>query len=111
MRTYVYLLDLKPEENIIEEYRRYHENVWPEVPAKLKEIGIISNKIYILGNRLVSILTVEDSFDPQNDLLKCTEDLKCKGWDEIMRTFQQRVPGARVDEWWALMEEIYSYQG
>ena len=105
------LSDLKPEENIIEEYRRYHESVWPEVPVKLKKIGIISNKIYILGNRLVSILTVEDWFDPQNDLLKYTEDLKCKEWDELMCTFQQRVPGAKDDEWWALMEEIFSYQG
>lgn len=106
MKSYVYMLDLKPDDRLIQEYKDHHQHVWPEVPAKLKEFGIISSKIYLLGTRLVNIMTVEDSFDPHNDFLRYTEDPKCKEWDDLMRNYQLKSPGAKDGEWWALMEEV-----
>ena len=28
-------------------------------------------------------------------------------WDELMRGFQEPVPGAKPGEWWAGMEEVF----
>ena len=32
---------------------------------------------------------------------------RCKQWDELMQTFQEKIPEAGEDEWWALMEPVY----
>ena len=30
-----------------------------------------------------------------------------KEWDALMRQFQEPVPGASPDDWWAAMEEVF----
>lgn len=110
LKTYVYLLDLIDDPLRIEKYLQHHKNVGPRIPEKLKELGVLSNRILRLKNRLVCVLTVADSFDPQTDLAKYTQDQVCKKWDDLMKQFQQKAPGAQPDEWWALAEEIYSFE-
>ena len=109
LKTYVYLLDLIDDPLQIEKYLLQHKNVWAQIPKKLKELGVLSNRIFRLKYRLVCVLTVADSFNPQIDLAKYTQDKVCKKWDDLMKQFQKKAPGARPDEWWALAEEIYSF--
>ena len=46
-------LNLKDDPNVIEQYKTYHRNVWPEVLDSLREMGITGMDIYLLGNRPV----------------------------------------------------------
>lgn len=109
MKRYVYLLDLKPDEHLKEQYLSHHQKVWSCIPKRLKEIGIVSNQIYRCGNRLVNLIETVDEFNPAEDLAAYANDPECREWDLLMRTFQQKVPGAAEDEWWALCEKIYDY--
>ena len=109
MKRYVYLLDLKDDAKLQEEYLKHHQNVWACVERRLGEIGLLKNSIYRCGSRLVNVLETVDSFDPQKDLTAYAEDPECRRWDDLMRTFQQKVPAAKEGEWWALCGEVYDY--
>ena len=107
MKRYVYLLDLKPDPVLQQQYLEYHRNVWSCIPRRLAELGIHESAIYRCGNRLVNVLTVGDDFDPEKDLARYAEDEECAAWDALMRGFQQRVQGTKDGEWWALCERVY----
>jgi L-rhamnose mutarotase len=60
--TLLLALDLKDDSQLIVEYKRHHERVWPEVTAGLKRSGVQDAEIYLLGTRLFMILEVDDNF-------------------------------------------------
>ena len=107
MKRYVYALDLKDDPALMERYLAHHRAVWPEVIAAVRRIGVVHDTIYQLGTRLVMILEADDDFDPARDLQKYAEDPRAREWDELMRTFQQPVPGAPPDDWWGLMTNVF----
>ena len=51
VKRYCRTLDLRNDPELIAEYRRRHsrENIWPEVMAGIREVGILEMEIYILG--------------------------------------------------------------
>ena len=104
MKTFVYTLDLKDDPDLIARYKQYHRAVWPEVIEGIQKIGLLQNRIYLLGNRLVMVLETEDTFDPDHDLDRYTGDPRAKEWDELMKTFQQPLPWAKPGEFWMRME-------
>jgi len=103
---FVYLLDLKDDEEKIRCYLKRHKEVEPAVPQKLKELGVLHNRVCRLGTRLVNVLITEDSFCSE-DLAKYTEDAACKKWDDEMTTYQQKAPCAAEGEWWAPAETVF----
>ena len=48
-RRFCFPLDLKDDPALIDEYRKYHENTWPEITQSLKGCGIEDLEIYLLG--------------------------------------------------------------
>jgi L-rhamnose mutarotase len=61
-RRYCFALDLKDDPQLIAEYKRYHEKIWPEITASIKEAGIEDLEIYLLGTRLFMIMEVNENF-------------------------------------------------
>jgi L-rhamnose mutarotase len=107
----VYTINLRADPQMIEEYKKYHRNVWDDVIEGMKDIGIKSCRIFLLGNRLVNIMEVDDEFDPDNDLKNYYKVRpKAEEWDKLMATYQIPVPEARKYEWWALMEQVFEFK-
>ncbi len=101
-------LNLKDDPDVIEQYKAYHRDVWPEVLDSLREVGITQMDIYLLGNRLFMAIETVDDFDPAHDFPRHLEmHPRCREWDVLMRNFQERVPEAKPDEWWATMEQVF----
>ena len=101
-------LNLKDDPDIIEQYKTYHRNVWPEVLDSLREVGITQMDIYLIGNRLFMAIDTVDDFDPVHDFPRHLEmHPRCREWDVLMRNFQERVPEAKPGEWWATMEKVF----
>ena len=61
-------LNLKDDPEVIEKYKTYHRNVWPEVLDSLHEVGITGMDIYLLGNRLFMVIETVGDFDPRTRL-------------------------------------------
>ena len=108
MKCFAQALDLIDDPTLIREYDAHHQQVWPEVLAALRRIGIQRMKIFRLGTRLFMYVEADDDFDPGRDYQQYASDPTCRKWDDAMRRFQCRVPGAREGEWWARMTEVFS---
>jgi L-rhamnose mutarotase len=108
MRHFGFALDLEDDPAAVEKYRRYHQNVWPEVEEGLKKVGITVMRIYLIGRRMFMYMETVDDFEPRRDFPKYLEtNPRCREWDELMQTFQKRIPEASEGELWALMDEVY----
>lgn len=110
MRSFAQALDLKNDPALIAAYKQHHANVWPEVTAALRDIGITRMKLFLLGTHLFMYYEAPDSFDPARDYQTYAANPRAAAWDALMRGFQQRAEGARRDEWWANMELVFDLE-
>jgi L-rhamnose mutarotase len=101
-------LDLKKNEAAIAEYKRYHLKVWPEVKQSLLDAGVLAMEIYLLGTRMFMVMDVDDTFSLSAKAAADAVNAKVQEWETIMRRFQQQLPEARHDQWWMVMEKIFS---
>ena len=111
MKSFAMALDLKDDPRAIEEYKEYHRAVWPEVLEGIKGTGISKMKIFLCGRRLFMYLEAEDDFDLTRDFDRYMDSDRAKRWDALMREYQEPVPGAESDEWWAPMGEVFDLYG
>lgn len=109
-RRYCLTLDLKNDERLIAEYKRYHERIWPEITASLKESGIEDAEIYLLGTRLFMILEVSGNFSFDAKARADQANPKVREWEELMWKYQSALPHAKPGEKWLLMEKIFQLE-
>jgi L-rhamnose mutarotase len=106
-RRYCLTLDLKDDPASITEYKRYHEHIWPEIEASLRQSGIRDAEIYLLGTRLFMILEVNDSFSFEAKAKADLQNEKVREWEALMWKFQEPLPQAKPGQKWLLMERIF----
>ena len=107
MNRHCYALDLKDDPILIEEYKRYHRDVWPEIIKSIKDAGIEKLDIYLVENRLFMIMDVNDSFSSEAKQKSDEGNAKVQEWEELMWKYQQALPNAAPGEKWKLMEHIF----
>jgi len=107
-RRYCLTLDLKDDHALIAEYKRYHENIWPQITRSIKDAGIDDMEIYLLGTRMFMIMEVNETFSFEAKSKADQLDPKVQEWEALMWKFQQALPQAKPGEKWLLMERIFS---
>ncbi len=107
---YCLTLDLQDDPKLIAEYKRYHERIWPEITASLKQSGVEDAEIYSLGTRLFMILDVNDNFSFEAKALADGANPKVREWEELMWKFQRPLPQAAPGEKWILMDRIFKLE-
>jgi L-rhamnose mutarotase len=100
-------LDLKDDLQLIEEYKIYHQNVWPEIIGSIKKAGIYVLDIYCIGNRLFMIIEAGEEFSFEKKSAMDEVNPRVQEWEELMWKFQQALPWASPGEKWILMEKIF----
>jgi L-rhamnose mutarotase len=105
-----FALDLKDDPQLIEAYKVHHSagNVWPEIIESIKTSGIQNLDIYLVGNRLFMIMDVNNEFSFASKGQADLTNPKVIAWEELMWTFQQKLPWVKGDEKWMLMEQIFT---
>ena len=105
---HVFTLDLRDDPGSVETYVRHHLNVWPEVQASLRQVGVEQMDIYLLGRRLVMIVEMRDGLDYRTAFKShAASSARVGEWERLMKTLQEPVADARADEWWAAMEPVF----
>jgi L-rhamnose mutarotase len=102
---------LRDDPAVIDRYKDEHRHVWPDVLSRLREIGILRMRIFLLGRRLFMYMETVDGFDPARDYPRLNDDPRYRRWDQLMCSMQERVPEAGPDEWWADMEPVFDLDG
>lgn len=109
-RRYCLTLDLKNDPALIAEYKRYHEEIWPEITKSIKDSGVEDLEIYSLGTRMFMIMEVNESFSFGKKGKADQENPKVQEWEELMWKFQEPLPEAAPGEKWLLMERIFKLE-
>ena len=108
-RRYCLTLDLKDDPALIAEYRRYHEEIWPEIADSLRDAGVLAMEIYLRGTRMFMIMEVDARFSFEAKTVADRENPKVREWEQLMWRFQQALPGTPPGEKWQLMERIFTF--
>jgi L-rhamnose mutarotase len=104
---YCLALDLKNDPELIAEYEKYHQSIWPEIEASIRDSGIINMEIYRIANRLFMIMETENNFSFETKEKMDETNPKVQQWEQLMWNYQQALPGAKPGEKWQLMERIF----
>ena len=103
MKSYALTLNLVDDPDVIAEYERQHQAVWPGVLARIREVGITRMQIFRLGTQLIMYIDTTDEFDPARDFPRVNDDPESRRWNEWMATMQRKDPRGKPEEWWSLM--------
>lgn len=109
-RRFCLTLDLNDDPKLIAEYKRHHEQVWPEIVQSIKDSGIEDLEIYLLGTRMFMIMEVRNDFSFAAKAESDGRNTKVQEWENLMWKFQKALPGAEPGEKWIQMERIFKLQ-
>jgi L-rhamnose mutarotase len=110
-RRFCLTLDLKNDQELIAEYRRHHEKIWPEIKRSIKDSGIEDMEIYLLGTRMFMMMEVAEGFSFEAKAKADVSNPKVQEWEKLMWKFQQALPEAKSGEKWLLMDRIFKLEG
>jgi L-rhamnose mutarotase len=99
-----YAFQLRIKSDAIAEYEQEHTRVWPELLAKLKEVGISDYSIFRRGQDLFLYLKVDD-FDCAWNALD--RDPVNQRWQAFMSRLFEPVPSLNPGERFAMMSEVF----
>lgn len=105
---YCLALDLVDDPVLIEEYEKWHRDVWPEIKASIWDGGIVDMEIWRLEDRLFMIMEVSDAFSFEKKGAMDAANPMVQKWEELMWKYQVAVPGGKPGEKWRLMTKIFS---
>jgi L-rhamnose mutarotase len=109
-KRYCLTLDLKDDPQLIAEYKRYHEKIWPEITKSIKDSGIEDMEIYLLGTRMFMVMEVNDQFSFETKAKADRDNPKVREWEELMWKFQEPLANAKPGEKWLLMKRIFKLE-
>lgn len=100
------VIGVRPEK--IEEYKRLHAAVWPEVLAMISACNIKNYSIFLKEpeNLLFSFFEYHGS-DYDADMAKMAADPKTQEWWSVCMPCQQPLEIRKEGEWWASMPEVF----
>lgn len=104
---YCLALDLKNDDELIAEYERYHQKVWPEIIDSIRDSGVTELEIYRIGNRLFMIMETDETFSFERKNEMDNSNAKVQEWENLMWKYQQALPGTQPGEKWMLMKKIF----
>ena len=101
---------MKNDPELIRTYRSLHakENVWKEIVAGIREVGILEMEIYLLGCKLFMIVEVPADFDWDSAMARMATLPRQAEWEALTAKYQDVGSGsASSAEKWQLMDRIF----
>lgn len=106
MRRFGQVLGLDPAR--LDEYRRYHASIWPEIADAIRAAGIRSYSIYYRKGQLFGYYEYhgpEAEYDARMNAL--AEAPRMREWWDLMEAMQIPDPEREPGSWWSEMEEVF----
>jgi len=99
-----FLLKVKPEK--LAEYKKHHENVWPEMQAALRETGWHNYSLFVREDGLLFgyFETPESLQAAQAGMLEREVNTR---WQQFMAPYFESPNNARPDEMFLELEEVF----
>ncbi|WP_239616085.1 L-rhamnose mutarotase [Cohnella mopanensis] len=90
----------------LQEYKRLHAAVWPDVLAMIKGCHIENYSIFYRDDYLFSYFEYAGN-DFSADMAIMAADPRTREWWKLTDLCQYKVSSAAENDWWAPMEEVF----
>ncbi len=100
------VLGIDPER--INEYKRYHAAIWPEIAAAISAAGITNYSIFLENTTLFAYFEYtgpEEEYEER--MAQMAAAPRMREWWDIMESMQRPLATRAPGEWWASMEEVF----
>ena len=109
MKRYGSVIGVRAEK--LEEYKRLHTAVWPDVLRMIKQCHIQNYSIYLrqLDDGRHYLFSYFE-YTGQNfaaDMAKMAADPTTQNWWSVCKPCQQPLANREPEEWWATMDEVF----
>jgi L-rhamnose mutarotase len=109
MKRYGMVIGLDPQK--LEEYKRLHAAVWPDVLKMISQCNIRNYSIYLKqlddGHNYLFSYFEYAGRDFDADMAKMAADPVTQKWWAVCKPCQQPLANRAPGEWWAEMEEVF----
>ena len=109
MKRYGMVIGLKPEK--IEEYKKLHAAVWPDVLKMIAQCNIRNYSIYLRrlpdGHHYLFSYFEYTGRDFDADMAVMAADPTTQKWWAICMPCQEPLKDRAEDQWWAAMDEVF----
>jgi len=109
MKRYGSVIGLRPEK--LEEYKKLHAAVWPDVLKMIKQCHIRNYSIYLRrlddGRHYLFAYFEYTGNDFAADMAKMAADPVTQKWWSVCEPCQQPLTDRGPKEWWSDMEEVF----
>jgi len=109
MKRYGMITGLRAEK--LEEYKRLHAAVWPDVLRRIKQSHIQNYSIYLRqlddGQPYLFSYFEYTGSDFAADMAAMAADEATQRWWAVCMPCQKPLASRAPDEWWATMEEVF----
>ena len=106
MQRHGSVIKVRPEK--FDEYKRFHQAVWPEVLAILTACHFRNYSIFHREDWLFSYLEYHGN-DYDADCAHIAADPATQRWWALNKPCQDPLPTRDEGEWWAEMEELFHH--
>jgi len=104
MKRFGQLIGVKADR--LEEYKKYHADVWPEILDMIRQCNIRNYSIFYKDSLLFAYFEYVGE-DFVADMAKMAADPKTQEWWDIMMPMQAPIETRAEGEWWATLEEVF----
>jgi L-rhamnose mutarotase len=108
MQRYGSVIALRPEK--LDEYKRLHAAVWPDVLKMIRQCNIHNYSIYLrklAGQHYLFSYFEYTGTDFDADMARMAADSVTQKWWAVCKPCQQPLPDRAEGEWGASMEEVF----
>ena len=109
MKRFGWVIGVK--EEMLEEYKRLHADVWPGVLEMIKKCNIRNYSIYLRrlpdGNYYLFSYLEYKGEDWEKDMAIMAADPTTQKWWDICKPCQEPLEDRAEGQWWADMEEVF----
>lgn len=103
MPRHCFLLQVDPDQ--LDEYRRRHEAVWPEMLSALRDSGWANYSLFLRDDGLLVGYVEADDLDRAQQAMART-DVNVR-WQDWMAPLFRDLPGGRPDESFEVLDEVF----
>jgi L-rhamnose mutarotase len=97
---------LKVKEDMVEEYKKHHEAVWPDMLAALRRTGWHNYSLFMRPDGLLfGYFETPDSFQAALDGM-AREEINAR-WQEFMAPYFEGIGSQHADEMMVELEEVF----
>ncbi len=106
----VFVVNTVDNQKKLQEYLKYHKNIWPEVEGGFKKAGFKSISLYRFNDLIVMRVTFPKDAD-LNKMSQLSESFspRCAEWNKLMNNYQKGVNGTLPGQKWVEVIPFYKF--